>query len=399
MFIRALRAARVRSSGRFSRSRVPRLAATPLRTEKRTCRVARISMAVPQVSESPWAKWASPAEKSPPLAYTGTYMRVPAESCLMSTLPAVSRGGTVRSASAAIAGSAGSPMVRAHEGGAWNADAGQVLRGRPAPGDRPPHHERVGELVAQETEPRHLDRVAVADRLDLQDLDLQQVAGLGAVDVDRPGERVDHVQVGRRHGLQSGGRPHLAVERVTRLQDHLLTGVAAHDRRDIRVPAVVPGLRLLAERLRVVDPDLVRGHWGLLRARLERRSRIRGSRCCGQRSPRVSDARHRYMTGALGLMMARGRPAVEGRGYDAGCRRRSSVSGSASRSGSSAARGRSASRARSVVSPERLIHTASRPSSAHGAMSWLRLAATWTWRSRSAPVCSKKYRQWPCAGL
>src|SRR6266536_944071 len=432
MFIRALRAARVRSSGRFSRSRVPRLAATPLRTEKRTCRVARISMAVPQVSESPWAKWASPAEKSPPLAYTGTYMRVPAESCLMSTLPAVSRGGTVRSASAAIAGSAGtasvgsggstkpprssaacsramvasgrrrsgaSPMVRAHEGGAWNADAGQVLRGRPAPGDRPPHHERVGELVAQETEPRHLDRVAVADRLDLQDLDLQQVAGLGAVDVDRPGERVDHVQVGRRHGLQSGGRPHLAVERVTRLQDHLLTGVAAHDRRDIRVPAVVPGLRLLAERLRVVDPDLVRGHWGLLRARLERRSRIRGARCCGQRSPRVSDARHRYMTGALGLMMARGRPAVEGRGYDAGCRRRSSVSGSASRSGSSAARGRSASRARSVVSPERLIHTASRPSSAHGAMSWLRLAATWTWRSRSAPVCSKKYRQWPCAGL
>jgi hypothetical protein len=80
-------------------------------TEKRTCRVARISMAVPQVSESPWAKWASPAEKSPPLAYTGTYMRVPAESCLMSTLPAVSRGGTVRSASAAIAGSAGTASV------------------------------------------------------------------------------------------------------------------------------------------------------------------------------------------------------------------------------------------------------------------------------------------------
>src|SRR6266545_3791057 len=46
---------------------MPRTAAMPLWTAKRTCRVARISMAVPHVSQSPWAKWASPAENSPTL--------------------------------------------------------------------------------------------------------------------------------------------------------------------------------------------------------------------------------------------------------------------------------------------------------------------------------------------
>jgi hypothetical protein len=50
---------------------MPRAAARPLWTANRTWRVARISMAVPQVSQSPWAKWASPAENSPPSAYTG----------------------------------------------------------------------------------------------------------------------------------------------------------------------------------------------------------------------------------------------------------------------------------------------------------------------------------------
>ena len=82
-------------------------AASPLRSPNRTRRVERISMAVPQVSQSPCAKCASPAENSAPGAPTGMSSVAPAPSCLMSTFPACSRGGMVRSASAAIRGSAG----------------------------------------------------------------------------------------------------------------------------------------------------------------------------------------------------------------------------------------------------------------------------------------------------
>ncbi len=53
----------------------------------------------------------------------------------------------------------------------------------------------------------------------------------------------------------------------------------------------------------------------------------------------------------------------------------------------------------SGCSPSRLIQTIFSPSSRAGATSWKRLAATWTWCSRSAVVSSKKRSQWPCAGL
>src|SRR6266542_5856693 len=149
------------------------------------------------------------------------YRRVPALSCLMSTFPAVSLGGTVRRASRAMApagtasvGSGGStkpprssaacsravvtssrrrsgasPMVP-HERRAGDAHARQVVGGGPAVGDRPAHHERLGELVAQEAEAGHLHGVAVAVRLDVEDLDLEDVTVLGPVDVDGPGARV-----------------------------------------------------------------------------------------------------------------------------------------------------------------------------------------------------------------
>ena len=70
-----------------------------------------------------------------------------------------------------------------------------------------------------------------------------------------------------------------------------------------------------------------------------------------------------------------------------------------SRSGSSASRWGSGS------SPSRLIQTQGRPSSAHGAMSWKRLAPTWTWRagrrrsrrrtppSGPAPACTSRSRR------
>jgi len=61
--------------------------------------------------------------------------------------------------------------------------------------------------------------------------------------------------------------------------------------------------------------------------------------------------------------------------------------------------GTSASRGSGLNSLSRLIQTAFRPSSWAGAMSWKRLAATWTCASLLALDCSKKRFQWPCAGL
>src|SRR5690606_39063614 len=128
---------------------------------------------------------------------------------------------------------AGGEADGAHEGRGGDADAGQAGGDGPAVGHVPAHDERFGEDVAQEPEAGYLDGVAVAVGLDLQDLDLQQVAGLGALDVDGPGERVDDVEVGGADRLQRGLGPHLAVERVARLHDDLVAGSHAEDGRDV----------------------------------------------------------------------------------------------------------------------------------------------------------------------
>ena len=53
----------------------------------------------------------------------------------------------------------------------------------------------------------------------------------------------------------------------------------------------------------------------------------------------------------------------------------------------------------SASSPSRLIQIVRRPSVEAGAMSWKRLAATWTWLARSAPLRAKNSAQWAGAGL
>ena len=179
--------------------------------------------------------------------------------------PAPVQGGLLAGDGPLQQGPVGGQADGAHERRAGDAQPGQVVGGRPAVADPPADHEGVGELVPQEAEPGHLHGVAVAVRLDLQDLDLEQVARLGPVDVHRAGERVDDVQVGPGHRLQGRLRAHLAVEGVPGPQHHLVPGVAGHQRRDVRVPAVVAGLRLLGEGLGEVDPDLVRGHGGTSR--------------------------------------------------------------------------------------------------------------------------------------
>src|SRR5262249_59847912 len=102
----------------------------------------------------------------------------------------------------------------ADEGGAGDAGAGKVGGGGEPAGDVPRHLERLGELVTQEPEPRHLDGVAVRVGLDVEDLDVEQVARLGAVDVHRSGERVHPVQVRFGDDLQRRIPAELPVERV-----------------------------------------------------------------------------------------------------------------------------------------------------------------------------------------
>jgi hypothetical protein len=80
----------------------------------------------------------------------------------------------------------------------------------------------VGELVPEEAEARHLGREPIAVGLNLQDLDLEDVAGLGIVDVYRAGQRMDHVEVGRADRLSGGLRAELSVQAVPRLQDNLI---------------------------------------------------------------------------------------------------------------------------------------------------------------------------------
>jgi hypothetical protein len=154
---------------------------------------------------------------------------------------------------------AGGQPDNAHEWCAGNTDRREVGRGRPAVGDVPVDLERLGEHVAQEPEPRHLGGVAVAVRLDVDDLDVEQVAGLGTVDIYGAGERVQQIEVGLGHDVERGVSPELTVECVAGFEDHLFAWITPEHWRDVRVPSVVAGGRVLAERLRAVDADLVPG--------------------------------------------------------------------------------------------------------------------------------------------
>jgi hypothetical protein len=84
----------------------------------------------------------------------------------------------------------------AHEGRAWDPKTGQVARGRPTVGDDPGDLERFREHVAKEAEARDLHRIAVPVGLDVEDLDLEQVAWFGSLHMDRAGERVHDIEVG-----------------------------------------------------------------------------------------------------------------------------------------------------------------------------------------------------------
>ena len=145
-------------------------------------------------------------------------------------------------------------------GAPGDADAGKVGRGGPAVGEVPADLEGIGELVAQEPEAGDLDGVAVGVGLDVEDLDVEQVARLGALDVDRVRSvgAADRGSTPATSASETSGPicPSKA-SRVSRID--LVAGFAPDERGDVGVPAVVAGRRLLDERLRPVDGDLEPG--------------------------------------------------------------------------------------------------------------------------------------------
>jgi hypothetical protein len=117
-----------------------------------------------------------------------------------------------------------------------------------------------GELVAQEAEARHLDREAERRRRDVEHVNDQHVTWFGTLDVHGTRQRMHGTEIGVRHILDRRIGPELAVERVTRVRDHLVARRTAHDGRDVRMPAVVALVGFTGEWDRVVDADLVGCH-------------------------------------------------------------------------------------------------------------------------------------------
>src|SRR5215207_5309081 len=93
-----------------------------------------------------------------------------------STKPPGSSSACSRAVVAASSSLAGGEADRPHERRAGDADAGDVGGGGPAAGDVPVDLEGLGEHVAEEPEPGDPDGVAVAVGLDVEDLDVEQVA-------------------------------------------------------------------------------------------------------------------------------------------------------------------------------------------------------------------------------
>ncbi len=115
--------------------------------------------------------------------------------------------------------------------------------------------ERRREHVAQEAEPRHDRRERVGLGRDVEELDLEDVAGLRALDEDRTGERMNRARFHLGHIGLGGAGPQLAVDTIARRQDDLFALVHGDERRNVRVKPVVTGRRLISQSLAAVDLD------------------------------------------------------------------------------------------------------------------------------------------------
>ena len=111
------------------------------------------------------------------------------------------------------------------------------------------HDERRGHDVAEEAHARNDDAECRRLRHNVEEFDLEHVAGLRALDEDRSGQWMHQTSIKLR---QIGGarvRLDLSVDGVARFQHDLLAFGHFQDRRNIGVKPIVPGARLRGETL------------------------------------------------------------------------------------------------------------------------------------------------------
>ena len=112
-------------------------------------------------------------------------------------------------------------------------------RGGKAVAHVPLDHKGVEVDVPQEAKAGNDAGEAEGGGLDVEDVNLQEVASFGTLHVDGASERVDQAEVDAGQVGVGGAGVYLAVEGVAGLQDHLFTRVGLNGRRDVWVPAVV----------------------------------------------------------------------------------------------------------------------------------------------------------------
>ena len=119
--------------------------------------------------------------------------------------------------------------------------------------------ERRGEEIAQKAEPGEDRGERMRLRGDVEELDLQHVARLGALDEDGPREGMDGAGFHVRHVRLARPGAELAVDAVARGQHHLFVLVDREERGDVRVEPVVTRRRLIFQSLAAVDLDALHG--------------------------------------------------------------------------------------------------------------------------------------------
>ncbi len=109
----------------------------------------------------------------------------------------------------------------------------------PAPGTHRDPEVRIGELIRQQAETGDARGPAPIGWLELEQVDLERVTGLGAADRDRPVDLVDAVEVELREVIDRRARGQLAARGVEHVELDDGAVVDGLDRRDRRIPGEV----------------------------------------------------------------------------------------------------------------------------------------------------------------
>src|ERR1700716_966810 len=147
-------------------------------------------------------------------------------------------------------------------------DTRNVARGALLAGEIPNRLVRVGEAVGQEpaavglredpgVPPALTGNVAdfLWHRTEIEDVDDEQVAGLGTLDVDRPGQHVRVGQVDVAHVVGGVVVTDLAVGPLAALDPDRLARADGNSGRDVGMPPVVAGYGLVPHRAGLVDGE------------------------------------------------------------------------------------------------------------------------------------------------